>query len=517
MQMIEMFDRGVSLYPENTCFVLADGSQSWTFAETSAITHRIAAALTERGIGVGARIGVLSHNEPRAFMCILGGLRAGGCWLAMNARSSAQDLADLLELTGCDVLFYAGSMADHAMEIASKTTVGMLVAIGPGGRPEDPELDDFMAPEGTTVGLPPYEPERVAMYMGTGGTTGKPKAVQMPHRAFNAMTLGLAVHMHEDAPPVQLLAAPMTHAAGGITFVVFGLGGTHVVHDGVNPKEIFESIERHKVTRLFLPPTAIYALLSHPDVRDHDYSSLRHFLYAAAPMSVDKLKEAMEVFGPCMCQCFGQSEVPMICTWFGPDEHAQALADRPDRLATCGRATVVASVAIMDDDGNVLPNNERGEIVVRSDLRMLGYLNDPVQTAETDRGDGWHGTSDIGYRDDDGYFYIVDRKRDMIISGGFNVFPSEIEQVIWSHPAVEDCAVIGVPDEKWGESVTAVVELKAGEEVDGKELIALCRDRLGVVKTPKSVIFRDLPRSPVGKVLKRELRKEYWEDAGRSV
>ena len=516
MQLIETFDRGASIDPQRTCFVTPDGSRSWTYAETSAYSHRIAAAIQAGGGGVGTKVGVLSPNDPWAFMCILGALRAGATWVGINALTTPPDLAELLEHTGCDILFYAGVKGEGAAHVKQEVGIPAMVSIGPADN-GDPELEDWMAAEGTTVPLPPYDSERVAMLVGTGGTTGKPKAVQIPHRAFQAMNYALAIHMHEDEPPVQLMAAPMTHAAGAIAFVVLGLGGTHVVHAGIKPEDIFASIERHKVTRMFMPPTAIYSLLAHPDVRDHDYSSLKHFLYAAAPMSVDKLKEAIDVFGPVMCQCFGQAEVPMVCTWFGPDEHAAALRDNPDRLASCGRSTMVAHVEIMGEDGQLQGPGESGEIVVRSDLRMLGYLDDPEQTAEVDMGDGWHGTSDIGYKDDDGYVYIVDRKRDMIITGGFNVFPSEIEQVIWGHPAVNDCAVIGLPDEKWGESVTAVVELKDGESVEADELIKLCKDRLGSVKTPKSVIFEELPRSPVGKVLKRELRKTYWEGQARSV
>jgi acyl-CoA synthetase (AMP-forming)/AMP-acid ligase II len=258
-------------------------------------------------------------------------------------------------------------------------------------------------------------------------------------------------------------------------------------------------------------------LLAHPDVRRHDYGSLDYLIYAAAPMSVDKLREAMEVFGPVMAQTFGQAEAPMLCTALTPREHAQALAEAPGRLASCGRATLLAEVAIMDDEGRLLPDGERGEIVVRGPLVMAGYYKNPESTAEAAR-HGWHHTSDIGYRDADGYHYIVDRKRDMIISGGFNIYPSEIEQVLWSHEDVQDCAVIGVPDDKWGEMVKAFVEPKPGRTVEPEALAAFCRERLGPVKVPKAFEVRgELPRSAVGKVLKRSLREEAWKNAGRSI
>jgi acyl-CoA synthetase (AMP-forming)/AMP-acid ligase II len=519
MQTIESFDHGADAHPDRACFVLPDGSRSWSYREIQDLSHRIGAALRDDGFGEGSKVAVLSPNDPVAFTCILGALRINATWVALNARSTGQDIADLLETVDCDVLVYHPSLTGARDTAADQVaTLRRFVCLGAGGRDGDPLLEDWMAPEGTRVGLVEDHPLAVAMMLGTGGTTGRPKAVQINHRAFAQMSLAFAAHLPEEHP-VQLMAAPMSHAAGGIAFCVFAAGGTHVVHDGVDPKAIFESIERHRVTRLFLPPTAIYALLAHPDVRSHDFSSLRHFIYAAAPMSVEKLREAMHVFGPVMCQTFGQAEAPMICTVLTPADHVEALSspETEGRLASCGRPSLVASVQIMDDDGVLLGPGEKGEIVVRGDLVMQEYYKDPDQTAAVRRPGGWHGTGDVGYRDADGFVYIVDRKRDMIISGGFNVFPSEVEQVIWGHPAVNDCAVIGLPDEKWGEAVTAVVELKDGQEADPDELTAMCRERLGPVKTPKAIIFRELPRSPVGKVLKRELRDEYWAGRARAV
>ncbi|HYF28006.1 MAG TPA: AMP-binding protein [Baekduia sp.] len=518
MQVIESFDRGADAFPDRACFVLADGSRSWSFREIQTLSHRIGAALARDGFGEGSKVAVLSPNDPVAFTALLGALRINATWVALNAKSTPQDNADLLETVECDVLVYHPKLA-AAADLAEGQVASLRTCISllPGGRDGDPVLDDWMEPEGTQVPLVPDRPEAVAMMLGTGGTTGRPKAVQITHRGIQQMNLAFLAHLPEQ-DPVQLVAAPMSHAAGGITFCVFAVGGTHIIHDGVVPKDIFESIERHKVTRLFLPPTAIYALLAHPDVRSHDFSSLRHFIYAAAPMSVDKLKESMEVFGPVMTQTFGQAEAPMICTVLTPRDHVEALeSGREERLASCGRPSVVATVRIMDDDGTILGPGEKGEIVVRGDLVMPGYYKDPEQSEAVRRPGGWHGTGDIGQMDEDGFVSIVDRKRDMIISGGFNVFPSEVEQVIWGHPAVNDCAVIGLPDEKWGESVTAVVELKPGQEVEADELVKLCRDRLGPVKTPKTVIFRELPRSPVGKVLKRELRDEFWSGRARAV
>jgi len=300
---------------------------------------------------------------------------------------------------------------------------------------------------------------------------------------------------------------------------VIAEGGAVIVHDGVDSQRIFESIERNRVSRMFLPPTAIYTLLADPAVRDVDYRSLRYLTYAAAPMSADKLLESIEVFGPVMAQTFGQAEAPMICTYLSPAEHVEAAADpaKLSRLSSCGRQSLVATVQIMGTDGQLLGPGAHGEIVVRGDLVMSGYYRNPEASEATRRTGGWHSTGDIGYRDADGFVYLVDRQRDLIISGGFNIYPSEVERVVWSHPAVLDCAVIGVPDEKWGEAVTAVVELKAGQAVEPQTLISLCKDALGSVQAPKSVIFRALPRSDNGKVLKRVLREEYWSGRARRI
>ncbi len=511
--LIDAFDRGAQLAPGAPCLQMQDGSLTLSYAETDALAHRIAGALERDGVGRQMRVAVLSPNAPLAFCCILGALRLNAIWVPLNTRAMAKDLVAMLSLTGCDALFYDPSLAALAEGVLAGLPAApqIVVATRDGSPGGDPVLDAWMAPVGTRVPEPANEPDSLALLFGTGGTTGRSKAVRMRHRMMETMNLAFAAHMPEPEPPRMLMAAPMTHAAGPICFPVFAQGGTVVVHDGVVPETILASIERDRITRLFLPPTAIYALLAHPGVRGRDYSSLRHFIYAAAPMAVERLREAIDVFGPVMTQTFGQAEAPMIATVMTPREHLEAVEDpaKAGRLASAGRPSLVAKVAILDADGNVLGPGEEGEICIRGDLVMDGYHEDPEQSATTRRPGGWHGTSDVGRIDADGFVHIIDRLRDMIITGGFNVWPSEIEQTIHGVPGVKDCAVIGVPDDKWGEAVTAVVELRDGAEVDADAVIAACRERLGVVKTPKTVLFRELPRSPVGKVLKRTLRDEY--------
>jgi acyl-CoA synthetase (AMP-forming)/AMP-acid ligase II len=299
---------------------------------------------------------------------------------------------------------------------------------------------------------------------------------------------------------------------------MFPLGATNVVLPKFDALEVLKSIEKFRVTHIFLPPTAFYALLAHPDLGRFDYSSLRVFLLAAAPVSPDKLKQGVEVFGPCLCQCYGQTEAPMLMTWLDQRSIASAAAgDHPERLRSCGRPTAAVRLAIMDDEGRILPPHQPGEIVARGSLVTRGYYKLPDATREI-RTFGWHHTGDIGYRDKCGYIYIVDRKKDMIISGGFNVYCAEVESAVMELPEVRECAVIGVPDEKWGEAVKAIVVLRDGEGVSEDMIIAHCKTRLGGVKAPKSVEFRaEIPKTAAAKTDKKTLRKPYWTNAERSV
>jgi len=291
-----------------------------------------------------------------------------------------------------------------------------------------------------------------------------------------------------------------------------------VVLPRFDAEAVMAAIEQHRVTHMFLPPTALYALLGHPRVRDYDYASLRYFLLAGSPVSPDKLRQAVEVFGPCMCQSYGQTEAHMIATWLPPQVVAAAAAgDHPERLASCGKQSYSVRVELMDDAGKLLPTGDVGEIVVRGGIVGGGYFEMPEATAEA-RLHGWHHTGDVGRRDEHGYYYIVDRKKDMIVTGGFNVFSAEVEAAVMELPQVRECAVIGVPDEKWGEAVTAIVALEDGAELSAETIIAHCKAQLGGVKAPKAVHFRaEVPRTAAGKFDKKAIRAEFWGGRTRSV
>jgi acyl-CoA synthetase (AMP-forming)/AMP-acid ligase II len=433
-------------------------------------------------------------------------------WVPLNPRAPIADQVQLISGFDVEVLFFK-SMFGPVIEELRTACPGLKKLICIDGAPADALcLDEWLRGHMSSPMPLRSDPADLAAIMPTGGTTGTPKGVMLSHRnlVLSAMNGIVNTPYAPDEEIVNLAAAPMTHTAGFLTLPATARGGKVVVLTKPDPAALLDSIENHAVTEFFLPPTVIYRLLSLPDIRQRDFSSLRFLMYGAAPMSVEKLREALEVFGPVMHQGYGQTEAPGSIAFLRPGDHfrdGQVAEDA--RLQSCGQPSVFNATAILDDNGNAVAQGETGEICVRGDIVMMGYYKNPEQTAETIV-DGWLHTGDLGHIDAEGFLHITDRKKDMIISGGFNIYPSEIEQVIWSHSAVLDCAVIGVPHPDWGEQVTAVVELKPGHHLTSDEVIALCKERLGPIRAPKVVEFSQaLPRSPVGKVLKKDLRLQY--------
>jgi acyl-CoA synthetase (AMP-forming)/AMP-acid ligase II len=518
MQLIDFFDRGASLGSDAPCLI-EPGGRTLSYGEVQVLTHRIANGLHAAGIGAQRQVGLLTANHLLTMVAVLGIVRSNGVWLPVNARNSAEENVNILARGGCEFLFIHSSFEDQLQLLrAAMPALRGVICID---RALDgvPALEDWASQQSPAPVRSDAGPDDVVAIRGTGGTTGLPKGVLVTHRIYAAMMANWFAAMPVTGMPVHLAVAPLTHAAGAVCFMTMAYGGCTVVLGSADPGAILNAIERYRVTQLFLPPTVIYKLLAYPALRAHDYRSLRYFIYSAAPMSVEKLHTALEVFGPVMVQCYGQAEAPFICTCLTPDDHALILADPAlhPRLASCGRASPFVRVGVMDPQGRLLGPGERGELVVQGDIVMKGYYNDPVKTAEALQG-GWLHTGDVGFMDAHGYFYIVDRLKDLIVSGGFNISPGEIEQVLWTLPAVSDCAVIGVPDAVWGEAVKAVVELKPGASLDEAQALALCRERLGGMKAPKTLeIWPQLPRSAVGKVLKREIRERFWVGHARRV
>jgi acyl-CoA synthetase (AMP-forming)/AMP-acid ligase II len=514
------FDQGWARSPDGLAYVA--GAERWTFREAGELSCRIGHALAAAGLAPNAKVAVLSPNSVVAWLCVLGIWRAGMAWVPLNPGSKVQENIDLLAAFDCEMLFFHSSLAAAAEAMqAAVPTIRLCVATDATST-LGPYLSQWVAAQ---PAIPPQSAsaaDDVIAIMPTGGTTGKPKGVMNTHRSFaNAWAhMLLAFRYRDDEPIVVLAAAPMTHTAGVMSIPASARGGTVVILERADPAAVIEAIGRHRITELFLPPTVIYRmldLLAKPAPERPDFSSLRYFVYAAAPMALGRLKEAIAVFGPVMTELYGQTEAPAAITFMRPDEHLQDGAVAPDfRLSSCGRPYPLVEVEIRDGGRRADPG-QPGEVCVRGDLLMKGYYKDPERTAETIV-DGWLLTGDVGFLDADGYLHITDRKKDMIISGGYNVYPGEVEQVLAAHPAVRECAVIGVPDSDWGERVVGVVELAERAQVSEDELRAACKAALGSIKAPKQIVFIDeLPRSVNGKVLKRTLRDAYWRDAGRTI
>lgn len=520
MNLVDYFDAGVINYPDAPCFVdCRPNARAVTYAEAGAQTCQIARALQALGLEPGFHGAVLSGNAGSAFIALLGVLRAQGVWLPVNARNSVDNNIEFLQDMDCDVLFYQASYADQVAKIrAAVPRIRHFISLDEYDGP-DLTVDKLTQGYSNEMFSPPWQPQALAMIMGTGGTTGRSKGVMLSHRNLMAtMANHMSAMLITDCMTV-LAAAPITHTAGLVSLPFMARGGRVILMDGIDPQNLLRVIERERVNMLFLPPTVIYTLLAQPNVRTFDFSALRYLMYGAAPMSPDKLAEAIEVFGPVMLQIYGQAEVPGAISVLRVEDHlVDGKAAPRQRLLSAGRRFPFTRVAIMDDDGNLLTEPKAiGEIVAQGDIVTQGYYKNPTATAEVQR-HGWHCTGDVGYFDEDGFLFIVDRKKDMIVTGGFNVFSSEVEAAVMAHPAVKDCAVIGVPDEKWGEAVKAVIELRPGQSVTPQDLIGFVKERLGSVKAPKDVeIVEQLPRSTVGKVLKKEVRKKYWRGQERMV
>ena len=522
MAMIDFFDRGWRSNPGGIAYIQDD--REYTFTEVGELSCRIANGLLAMGLPKETKGAVWAGNDVMAWACTLGLWRANMCWIPVGARNPADENHYVLDAFDCEVLFFQKYFAPVIAELKPRLPkIRLWVCV-------DDDLPDFEGAQSLqawVAGQPATRPEvavdldDVVMLSATGGTTGKPKGVMNTHRSAQTFCAHFMIGCPYDADekPVNLAAAPMTHTAGLLSVPCTARGGTVVVVTKPDPAILLGAIPKYKVTELFLPPTVIYRLLDVPDLgKKVDFSTLKYFMYGAAPMSVDKLKLALEVIGPVMTGGYGQTEAPASISYLPPGEHfTDGRLASDERLSSVGRPNPLVRVEIMNDASEILRQGETGEICVRGDLVMKGYYKAPEKTAETVI-NGWLHTGDVGHIDAEGYLHITDRKKDMIISGGFNVYPSEVEQVIWGHPAVQDCAVIGVPDEQWGEAVKAVVELNAGQKASAEEIIALCKEKLGSVKSPKSVDFVDaLPRSPVGKVLKKDLRAQYWQDVTRKI
>lgn len=494
-----------SLYfPDHTAFVI-DG-QSISYGNLNVRVNKLANALLSLGLKKGDRVALLFHNCMDYLESHLALYKAGLVWVRLNARLAAPEIRRMVEDSGAVALIHGPEF----IEIAEKVSSGIRWLIQKGQGPGI-DYDDFMQKGSDQEPKVDVLLDDLSDLWYTSGTTGAPKGIMLTHRNILTCTQFLLSDVYDITQEDRFLTPGALSHAGSVRILPFIIrGATCYLHGHFDPQRIFEEIERSKITDLATVPTMLLALMDHPKRPHFNLSSLKRITYAGSPMPAERIKEALELFGPVLDQSYGQAESIITITHLSRQEHI--IHDDPARerrLASAGREYAGVQVRIVDDNDQVLGPGELGEVVTRSDLVMRGYWNQPEMTQEALRG-GWLHTGDIGYLGEDGYLFLVDRKHDMIITGGLNVYPREVEEVMAAHPAVAQVAVFGVKDPFWGEVVTVAVVPKAGASITEDELIAFCKERLGGYKRPKKIyLVDDLPKNPYGKILRKELQNQF--------
>lgn len=497
------------------------GDEVLSFGSLDAGSNRAANGLLAQGIQPGDRVAYLGKNSHLYFEILLGALKVGAAMTPVNWRLADPEIIYVLNDCQARLLFVGDGFAEMAARIAPrlehvKTIIGVDA--------QDGNQTDYRT---WRDGFPATDPhcnggtDDDAIQLYTSGTTGYPKGAVMTNRSIFASRAGASqaepLDWQVSVPgEVTLLAMPCFHISGtgtGLGTMFAGTGA--IVLPEYDPTKALEMIEQFNISKIFMVPAAIQIMLNHPRVHEVDFSRLKYITYGASPIPLELMRAAMDRFGCGFVQMYGMTETSGTIVTLNPEDHDPAGSPR---MLSVGKPLPGVEIKIIDGEGQELPAGQIGEIATRSIKNMKGYWNNPKATASTIDADGWLKTGDAGYLDEDGYLYIRDRVKDMIISGGENVYPAEVENAIYSHPKVADVAVIGVPDEKWGEAVKACVVVKKNESLTEAEVIAHARRHIAGYKCPKTVDFIDvLPRNPSGKVLRRELRAPYWEGKDRAV
>jgi fatty-acyl-CoA synthase len=486
-----------------------------SYAELDLRASRIANGLLALGQKPQARIGYLGKNSDAYFEVLLGALKANTVVVGVNWRLAAPEVVYILNDAGCEVLLVGAEFVPLVESVRAECPRLKHVIAVDGGHASWPVLAAWRESQRAADPRVRIARDDDAIQLYTSGTTGHPKGVQLAHGnylAFFAAAQAARWGAFDVGDP-NLVAMPIFHVAGtNMGLATLAQGAKGVVMKEVNPAEILDLVARYRIKSAFLVPAVILMLVQHPKLGETDISSLRSMFYGASPIAEDLLRRAQEVFPGCgFTQLYGLTETAGAATALQPSDHVGSL------LRSCGKPYPGIEVQVVNADGKPVPAGEVGEIAIRGGVVMKGYWNKPEATKAAIR-DGWFYSGDAGYVDADGFLYIHDRVKDMIVSGGENVYPAEVENAVFGHPAVADVAVIGVPDAKWGEAVKAIVVLKPGAATTPEDIIAFTRTRIAAYKTPKSVDFvAALPRNPSGKILRRQLREPYWAGHARRV
>ncbi len=517
MHARELIKRGAKYYSNRTA-VMFQG-QSLTFEAVYRNSNRLANALLKLGLKKGDRVASLLANSLQSVEIDFALLQSGLVRVPLNTRLSEEEHLHMLQETGAKAILFTEEFAERVVTMKPKLSlVSNYVQMN--GMAEHSWM---ISAQEMVAAADDDEPPVVivesdlATIQYTSGTTGTLKAAVHTQGTWAAICNNILQAIWIQEGDVMLHAAPLTHASGTLVLPHWIQGAANAILPGFNPSEYLAAVEATRATTLNLVPTMIIMLLNHPEVERYSFSSVRNIIYGASPMPREALRRGLELWGPKFTQYYGQTEAPLILTVLKPHEHLGEGPEVNKRLLSCGRAIPDVMIRILNEEGREVRPGEIGEIVVKSSQGMIGYWQAPELTQETIK-DGWIHTRDMGYMDEQGYLYLVDRKSDMIITGGFNVYPREVEEILYQHPAVMEAAVVGVPDDIWGEAIKAFVVLRSGHSATEEELISFCKERLASYKKPKSVKFVDsLPKSPVGKVVRRILKEPYWTGKDRQI
>jgi acyl-CoA synthetase (AMP-forming)/AMP-acid ligase II len=517
--MGEILRRTASRLPNKPALVM--GEQSLTYDQFNRRVNRLASALLEMGLNKGDRVAVLTHNCIEYYEIYLALCKAGGVHCPINNLLRPRELQQLAAYIRPRFMIYDAEFSGAVQAVfAAEDGPEFFIRINGDSSAPGQDYEKLMA--GGNEAEPEVEVrgDDVMSIFLTSGTTGRPKGAVRTHHhnCLNAYAAAVEVGLAPDDR--VLLLFPFYHITYEDRFCHLLVGNTIVIRREGNfrPAEVLDLLAKHRITLCQFVPTMINSMLAEKDIESYDLSSLRLIMYAAAPMPVELLKRALARFKCKFIQFYGQTETGPLTTILRPEDHRlEGSPAELEKLASCGRPAIDFDARVVDREGRDVPIGEVGELVVRGEAVTRGYWELPEETAATIK-NGWLHTGDFARMDDEGYFYIVDRKNDMIISGGKNIYPREVEEVLYQHQAVLEATVIGVPDEHWGESVKAIVVLKDGEQAEEQELIDLCKSTLASYKKPRTVEFWDtLPKSSTGKILKRVIREPFWKDRSRKV
>ena len=520
MNVSQLLTKSAKTFPEN--LALVHGPKSLTYAQFNARVNRLANALCRLGIQQGDNVAILQYNYPETLESIFACFKVGCGAVPINFRLHPNEFAFIIDHSEAKAVILSPEFNEAIIGIRERIpNVRHLITLSC-AQGEILDYEELLPVESDQFRDADVQPDDLAWLFYTSGTTGMPKGAMLTHRNLIATTMNFYADICPGFGPddVVLHAAPLSHGSGIYALPNIGKAATNVILESksFDPELIFKTIQEYRITNMFAAPTMIKLMVESPAVDKYDHSSLRALNYGGAPMLVEDLKQAMARLGPCLVQLFGQGESPMTITYLPHRDHL--LEGSPDQMkwiSSAGFPRTDVEVKIFDGNGSELSPGETGEIVTRSDLVMKGYWRNPEATAVTMK-NGWLHTGDMGYMDEKGYLFIMDRSKDMIISGGENIYPREIEEVLIQHEAVREVAVIGVPDPQWGEAIKAVVARLPGQTATEEELISFCKNNIASYKKPKSIDFVDeLPKNNYGKILKRDLRAKYWKEKTRKV